>query len=154
MRDQKNIMSNLGVAALILTIAASMLLSACSIKEPQSPSWSTTWNIPITNKTYDINEILQDIDDFDLVLDSLGNPGFEVSQEFDTISAAGNLTVNGTSVALRDSVGLIDIAAPSNVYATTDVNDVLPVNMGVIPPSSFDYDQPLDTIGSFSWMDV
>jgi hypothetical protein len=149
-----NILSKVKIRVLILPPAILLIAAACSIKEPQSPSWLTTWNVPITNKTYDINEILQDLDDFEMVLDSAGNPGFEVTQAFDTIRAEGNLTVDGVNVALRDSLGLVDIAAPANATASTDVNDIFIVNLGVIPPSSFDYDQPLDALGNFSWMDV
>jgi hypothetical protein len=55
-------------------------------------------------------------------------------------------------MSLKDSVGLIDIPAPANVIASTDVNDLLPVAMGVIPPASFNYDQPLDTVDGYTWM--
>jgi len=154
MRKQKNSRSELSAFALILPALAIILLTACSINEPQSPSWLTTWNVPITNKTYDINEILEDLDDFNLVPDSAGNPGFEISQDIDTVRVEDNLTVNGISVSIKDSIGLIDISPPAGASASTDVNDILTVDLGVIPPASFDYDQPLDTIDNFSWMSV
>lgn len=154
MRRQKDILSDFTFLVWILPIAILLIFSACSIKKPQSPSWLTAWNIPISNKLYDINEILQDLDNSNLVTDSLGNPGFQVFQDFDTISAEGNLTVNGVNANLRDSLGLVDIAAPSNIAAAVDVNDLFTVNIGVIPPSSFSYDQPLDTISRYSWVDI
>ncbi len=154
MKKQKNSRLNYAVLALILPVAALTTLIACSVDKPQSPSWLTTWSVPITNKTYDINEILEDIDNFDIVLDSAGNPGFGMSQAIDTIQVEGNLTVSGMNVSIRDSVGLIDIAPPGSATATTDVNDLITVNLGVIPPASFNYDQALDTVSNYSWMDV
>ena len=154
MKVRKNNRYELIGLMLFLPVLAITVITACSIKEPQSPSWMTTWNVPIVNKTYDINEILEDIDDFTIISDSAGNPGFQVTQDIDTVSVDNNLTVNGVNFNIQDSVGIIDIAAPSGASATTDVNDVLPVNLGIIPPSSFNYDQPLDTISNFAWMVV
>ncbi|UCC78395.1 MAG: hypothetical protein JSW64_08895 [Candidatus Zixiibacteriota bacterium] len=154
MRKRKIRRFGFPATALILPALAITLLTACSIKEPQSPSWMTTWNVPIANKTYNINEILEDIDDFNLVPDSAGNPGFAVSQDMDTVRVDNNLTVNGVNAILKDSVGVVDISAPAGATASTDVYDLLPVSMGVIPPASFDYDQPLDTIDNFTWMVV
>lgn len=154
MKEQKNRRLGFPASALILPALAIALLTACSFNEPQSPSWMTTWNVPIANRTYDIYEILEDIDDFNLVPDSAGNPGFSVSQEMDTVRVDDNLTVAGVNVSLKDSVGVVDISAPAGATASTDVYDLLPVSMGVIPPSGFNYDQPLDTIDSFTWMVV
>jgi hypothetical protein len=144
----------ISVCALILPVLTIALLTGCSIQEPQAPSWLTTWNVPIINKTYGINEILEDIDDFTNVPDSAGNPGFQITHDIDTVRVDNSLTVSGTNVTLIDSVGLVDIPAPSNVTASTDVSDLLPVNLGVIPPASFNHDQPLDTISDYTWAAV
>ncbi|UCE67106.1 MAG: hypothetical protein JSU85_03580 [Candidatus Zixiibacteriota bacterium] len=154
MRKQKNSRFRLSAFILFFPALAIILLTACSINEPQSPSWLTTWNVPIANKTYDINEILEDIDDFTLVPDSAGNPGFAVSQDIDTVRVENNLTISGVNIGLKDSIGPVDISPPSGATASTDVNDILSVNLGVIPPASFDYDQALDTVDNFSWMVV
>lgn len=154
MKKQRNRRHKFSALAIIFPAIIVTVLAACSIKEPQSPSWSTTWNVPITNKIYDINEILDDIGDSNLVYDSLGNPGFEITHDIDTARVEGNLTVNGVNASIKDSVGLIDIAPPGNASGTTDVNDLLPVVLGVIPPASFNYDQPLDTVSNYSWMDI
>jgi hypothetical protein len=154
MKRQKSSRFKNSVFAIIFPAIALTILGACSIKEPQAPSWMTTWDIPIANKTYGIIEILEDIGDSNLVIDSDGNPGFEIRQEFDTIRAEGNLTVNGVDVNVKDSIGLIDIPQPASINSSTDLYDILPVNLGVIPPASFDYDQPLDTVGRFSWLDI
>lgn len=140
--------------AIIIPVIALTIFSACSIEEPQTPSWMTTWDIPIANETNGIIEILENIGDSNLVIDSAGNPGFEIRQEFDTIRAEGNLTVNGVNVNVKDSIGLIDIPQPASITSSTDLYDILPVNLGVIPPASFDYDQPLDTVSRFSWLDI
>jgi hypothetical protein len=142
------------VFATYFSLMALALLTSCSIEKPQSPTWRTNWDIPIANKAYSIFEILEDMGDSNVVVDSAGFPGFEIRQEFDTIRAEGNLTTDGVNLHVRDSLGLIDIPQPDSITSTTDLYDILPVNLGVIPPASFDYDQPLDTVSRFSWVDV
>ncbi len=154
MKKQQNRRPKFMVYAIILPVTALTMIIACSVDKPQSPSWLTTWNVPISNKTFDINEILEDIDDFEITPDSAGNPGFAISQAIDTMMVQGNLTVNGINMNFRDSVGLIDIAPPGGASASTDVSDLLPDSLGIIPPASFNFDQALDTVNNYSWMDI
>ncbi len=140
--------------ALLLPIAVLLAASGCSFDTPKSPSWVTTWDVPIANRTYDIAEILERIDDSNIITDSLGNPAFSITQTIDTVTVEDNLTVDGITIDLQDSVGVIDIEPPSDESATTNVSDFLPVNVGVVPPSSFSYNEALTAMDRFSWMDV
>ena len=140
--------------ALILPIAVLLVGYGCSIKKPESPSWLTTWDVPIANKTFDIAELLEKIDDSNIIIDSLGNPAFSITQSIDTIAVDDNLTVDGIAIDLQDSIGAIDIEPPSNVSESTNINDFLTVNLGVVPPVSFSYNQPLAALDRFSWLEV
>lgn len=154
MTRQFNSRYKMPVIATFFSLIALVLLAACSVEKPQSPTWRTDWDIPIANKAYSIFEILEDMGDSNVVVDSAGFPGFEIRQEFDTIRAEGNLTTDGVNLYVKDSLGLINIPQPDSITSTTDLYDILPVNLGVIPPASLDYDQPLDTVSRFSWVDV
>jgi hypothetical protein len=151
---KKDIRIGSAALALILPIAVLLVTSGCSIEKPESPSWVTTWDIPIANKTYDIAELLEKIDDSSIITDSLGNPAFSITQSIDTIAVDDNLTVAGLTVDLQDSLGAIDIEPPSDVEASTNISDFLTINLGVVPPASFNYDQPLAALDRFSWVDV
>ena len=154
---RKNIPKGSTALALTLPIVVLFLASGCSFDTPKSPSWITTWDVPIANRTYDIAELLERIDDSDdssIITDSLGNPAFSITQTIDTIAVEDNLTVDGITIDVQDSVGVIDIEPPSDESATTNVNDFLTINLGVIPPSSFSYNEALTAMDRFSWMDV
>ena len=139
------------LAILALTVIASF---GCSIKKPQSPSWITTWDVPISNKTYGITDLLEKLDDSLFVTDSLGNPAFSISQGIDTFAVGNSLTYSGVSISQGDSVGPFNIVPPSDQNASTNINDVLTVNFGVVSPTSFAYTQPLPALSRFSWIDV
>lgn len=154
---KKNITRRSTALALLLPIVVLFLASGCSFDTPKSPSWVTTWDVPIANRTYDIAELLERIDDSDdssIITDSLGNPAFSITQSIDTIAVEDNLTVDGISIDVQDSVGVIDIEPPSDETATTNVSDFLTVNLGVVPPASFSHNEALATMDRFSWMDV
>ncbi len=139
---------------LILPVAVLMIMAACTVEKPQAPSWLTTWDIPISNKTFSISDLLENIGDSLITFDSLGNPGFSITQGFDTVSVANNLTVAGINLDIRDSLGIIDIDPPGGATASTNINDFLTVNFGVVPPVSFGHSQNLSAISNFTWMDV
>ncbi len=151
---KKNFAKRSTALALTLPIVVLLLASGCSFDTPKSPSWVTTWDVPIANKTYDIAELLERIDASNIITDSLGNPAFSITQTIDTVAVEDNLTVDGVTVDLQDSIGVIDIEPPSDESATTNVSDFLPVNLGVVPPSSFSYNEALTAMDRFSWMDV
>lgn len=154
---KKNIARRSTALALLLPIAVLLVTSGCSFDTPKSPSWVTTWDVPIANRTYDIEELLERIDDSDdsiIITDSLGNPAFSITQSIDTVAVEDNLTVDGVTVDVQDSIGVIDIGPPSDESVSTNVNDFLTVNLGVVPPTSFSYNEALTALDRFSWMDV
>ena len=139
---------------LIVPLLALFAFYGCTVNKPESPSWITTWDVPISNKTYAISELLEKIDDSLFVTDSLGNPAFTITQDIDTFAVGNNLTYDGISTDYRDSLGTIDIAPPANQGASSNINDFLSVNLGAVPPAIFTYTEPLPILDRFSWMDV
>jgi hypothetical protein len=78
MKDSRSYISAFTILISLITLS---ILGACSVEKPESPSWITNWDIPIANNTYGIIDILEDIGDSNLVIDSAGNPGFEITQD-------------------------------------------------------------------------
>ena len=82
---KKNIVRRSTALTLILPIVVLLAASGCSFDTPKSPSWVTTWDVPIANRTYDIEDLLERMDDSDdsnIFTDSLGNPAFSITQSF------------------------------------------------------------------------
>lgn len=146
--------SKFAVCIKIIPLLALFAFYGCSVNKPESPSWITTWDVPISNKMYGIAELLEKLDDSLFVTDSLGNPAFTIAQDIDTFAVGNNLTFDGITIDYRDSLGAIDIPPPTDQYASTNIGNVLPVNLGVVPPISFTYNQALPALDKFSWLDV
>ncbi|MEE9554858.1 MAG: hypothetical protein V3W18_11220 [candidate division Zixibacteria bacterium] len=154
MLPQSKNLSKLAAYAVMVPLLALFAFYGCSVNKPESPSWITTWDVPISNKTYNISELLEKLDDSLFVIDSLGNPAFSISQDIDTFAVGNNLTFDGITSDYRDSLGTIDIPAPTDQNATTNLNDVVPVAFGVVPPIGFNYDQSVPSLDKFSWLDI
>ena len=85
-------------------IGLTLLLSQCSFEKPASPQWDIDLNLPLINKTYTIEELVEDTDE--IVTDSLGNLSFSYEADIDTFSAAGQLSVEGVSEGFSQSLGV------------------------------------------------
>ncbi|MCP4633243.1 MAG: hypothetical protein GY855_09985 [candidate division Zixibacteria bacterium] len=141
-------------ALLILMATALLAASGCSPKKPEAPRWDTKWSVPLTSKTYDIEELLDELDEENLVIDSTGAPRFEFTENVDTFEVGENLTADGNSRDFAEELGLVDIDSPDGQVVETDIDDMLTVNVGVVPPSGFVISNNLDTLEEFSWADV
>ncbi|MCP4580189.1 MAG: hypothetical protein GY839_01125 [candidate division Zixibacteria bacterium] len=141
---------------LLLLLAAGVIITGCSVEKPEAPSWETTWDMPLTNKTYTIEEIIEEMDSEEITFDSLGNPGFSISQEIDTIAVENNLTSPAVNQTYSDSLGIIDIDAPivpPTNFALADLS--LPIVIDVIPiDTSFSINEDLSAFGNFDWADI
>ncbi len=142
------------ITIMILPVILVVITTGCSVKKPQSPTWITTWEIPMTNKVFEISNLLDKIDSTNIVYDAQGNPGFNITQNFDTIMVGNSLSVNGISVGIHDSIGVVNIDAPADANATTNLGDLLPVSFGVVPPASFSFNQALPALDKFSWIEA
>jgi len=141
---------------LLLLFAAGVIITGCSIERPEAPSWESTWDLPLSNKTYTIEEIIEEMDSDEIVFDSLGNPSFSISQDIDTVSVGDNLTSAAVNQAYSDSLGVIDIDAPTvppTSFGLADLN--LPIAIDQIPiDTSFSINEDLAAFGSFDWADI
>lgn len=142
------------IAFLSAAVAVNFLASACGIKKPQAPSWMTTWDLPLINHQYQVAEILDRFDDPNLTYDSLGNPGINITRDIDTVIVDGDLSFAGNTMNIRDTVGVIDIQSPSNTEATTYLNQIVPVDLGFVPPAPVDFSQPMAPMNGYTWASV
>jgi len=141
---------------IIMIAAIALIIGGCSINKPEAPSWETTWDMPLTNKTYTIEDLVDEMDSDEIVFDSLGNPSFSITQDVDTISVEDNLTAPAVNHTYSDSLGVIDIDAPSvpaSNFALADLN--LPIIIDQIPiDTSFIIDENLGAFGNFDWAQI
>jgi hypothetical protein len=130
-----------------------MGVMGCSIKKPEAPTWETTWDMPLTNKAYSIEDIVDKLDSDEIVFDSLGNPSFSINETVDTVAVEDNLTADAVNHVYDDSIGIVDIDEPSVLptnIAFADLN--LPVVTDEVPiDTSFLHSDTLSTMSNFDW---
>ncbi|MCD6162143.1 MAG: hypothetical protein J7K40_06995 [candidate division Zixibacteria bacterium] len=129
------------------------ILQSCSVNKPEAPSWETTWDLPLTSKTYSIEDIIDEMDSDDIMFDSSGNPYFSIEQEIDTISVDDNLNAPGvTCEPLSIELGNVDIDAPAIPSSDFNLDELgIPNDAGVIPaPATGSLDKNLDAFSNFS----
>ncbi len=148
--------SQVQIGVLLMIAAIVLVIGGCSINKPESPSWETTWDLPLTNKTYTIEDLIDEMNSDEIVFDSLGNPGFSITQDVDTISVEDNLTSPSVNHSYSDSLGIIDIDAPNMPPTNISLEDLdIPVIVDQIPfDTSFDIDENLSAFDNFDWAQI
>ena len=133
-----------------------LILAGCSINKPESPSWETTWDLPLTAKVYSVTDLIDELDTDQIVFDSLGNPSLSIRQDVDTITVGDNLTAPGISQVYRDSLGTIDIDAPivpATDFALGELG--LPIVVDSLPvDTSFVVSEDLAALSNFTWAQI
>ncbi|MGH8015449.1 MAG: hypothetical protein ACREBV_04605, partial [Candidatus Zixiibacteriota bacterium] len=101
----------------LLVIVVFLTLVQCTIKKPESPTWTTNFVVPVINKTYDMEELIRRIDQDGLRMDSLGNVTYSITEELDTVSVSANY-----------------LATPNLSYSFGQKVDTLTISSPIIPP--------------------
>jgi len=142
-----------GVGILILFLIFLSLVQ-CSIRKPSSPTWNTKLIIPLVNKTYDMTEIVEKIDEPSLLLDSLGNPCFYQEIEIDTFKMEELLTIPENQMNFKETLGVLTISSPDTQVNEFYLNEVYPGPPGLVPPFSFLLEENLQQINTFTSVKV
>lgn len=132
-------------------LGANFFAGGCSIKKPQMPSWNTNWYLPLINRRLEMAEILDNFDDSNIYYDSAGNPNIRITQRIDTVLVDDYLRLPGADLKMKDSIGVLDIEPPSNVTAVTELDDILPSNLGYVPPAGFEFVQAMEPFDKYDW---
>ncbi|MFH1687146.1 MAG: hypothetical protein ABIE70_06435 [bacterium] len=140
---------------IVVVVTAFLTLVQCSVKSPEAPSWGTQLVIPVINRTYQMEELIEKMDQDDISMDSLGNITFSMSEELDTIRLSGDkFRTDPLGYDFSQQIGNAEIAAPSFDPTTTLFNDIsgLPgVLYGdVLPPVGFTVFNSLPEIDNFT----
>ncbi|SYZ73510.1 hypothetical protein TRIP_C21628 [Candidatus Zixiibacteriota bacterium] len=131
-----------------------LTLTQCTINKPESPSWSTHLTLPLVNKTYEMPEIIRRIDQPGLSLDSSGDVMFTVDKDLDTVRVSDNLSTSDITVGAGETLGDVAIAPPSPDPLTVALADYTTLNLGAVPPGSFDIQQDYPPVDNYSWATV
>ncbi len=91
----------------VLLLCVGLVFINCSLNEPQLPSWDTTLNFPVTDKTYDFNTLIEENDEFFNYDDGL--LGLSIEGKLDPIKVEKNLKLDPISKTMELSVSEVEL---------------------------------------------
>jgi len=134
----------------IAVILAFLTLIQCNVEKPEAPTWNTNLVVPLVNKTYDMPELIEKIDQDNLDIDSLGNPFFFYREVLDTIAIEGSFAVEDISRTISESLGVVQLDPFTGANVNVNLGDYVPLMAGDVPPISFDISEALPPMGEFT----
>lgn len=114
-----------------------LTITQCTIKKPESPTWTTNVTLPLVNRTYQMPEIIRKIDQPGITIDSTGSVVYSVEIPLDTI--------------LLDAI-VISPSDPAPVVVR--LSDYVSLQLGAVPPTSFDINLDFPPVDRFSWATI
>ncbi len=147
---------NLGLKCCLGLVVVLIFLTAvqCTLKKPESPTWTTQLVVPMVNRTYLMPEIIDRIDQPNIYYDSTGAEDqvvFRYSEDIDTIEVTDNLSTPDISHSGGSALGEVTIFPDNPNPVSISLGDVITLRLDFsAPDTSFDMARDIDPIGSFS----
>lgn len=107
---------------LIQSVFIFSIIMGCNLPNPIAPSWDMDLNIPLINKTYSIQEFLDESDE--MKADSLNNVYFEFEEQLDTLTAEDQLHVEEVKEVFTQEIGNFSISSPGAENVTVEFRDI------------------------------
>jgi hypothetical protein len=141
----------------ITVILVFLTLVQCSVKKPESPEWNTRFTVPMVNRTYDMEELVEKIDQEAIGIDQDGNITFSISESLDTVKLdADVLATDDLSYGVFEGLGVVSIDPPTidpvsvSLASITGLASGLPGDQADVNAMSFDLHNTMDPISNFT----
>ncbi len=141
----------------ITIIAVFLTIAQCTIEKPESPEWTTRMTVPIVNRTYDMEELVNKIDQEGVGIDQQGNITFTISEALDTVRLdADVLATDDLTYAVTEVLGVVSIDPPIidpvsvSLSAITGLATGLPGDSANVNSMGFDVYNTLNQIEEIS----
>lgn len=134
-----------------------LTLVQCSIKKPESPTWETSLVIPVINRTYEMAELIQKLNQDGIEMDSSGNIFFTITEELDTVTiSAEYLNTPTISYSFSKTLDTFSIVTPdiapifTSLATITGISAVTAEDTFTVGAQSFNITNNLPLITSYS----
>jgi hypothetical protein len=141
----------------VLVVVLFLTLVQCTVKKPESPTWTTGATVPVINRTYGMQEIVSKIDQDGISMDSAGNVIFSISEQIDTMALSQDLlSTADLSIAVGQAIGEVTINTPSINPVSVSISSIaglatgLPGDSAAVSPMSFTVSNTPPVINEFS----
>ncbi|MEZ5359131.1 MAG: hypothetical protein R3F48_09910 [Candidatus Zixiibacteriota bacterium] len=155
-RQQKKISTRIlywgsHVLCAVVAILVFLTMVQCTIKKPEAPSWQTSVVVPLTNKTWDMQELIEKIDQDNLTVDSTGTPMFYYHDDIDTVTIAGSFSIPDIVETVQESLGLVTLDPITPTGFQVSLASQFPgVPAGTFPDTSYTVVNDLPALGNFT----
>lgn len=134
----------------LFVIVVFLTIVQCSIKKPEAPEWNTQFTVPVINRTYPMEELVEKIDQEGIQFDQDSNVVYSFSDDIDTVRLdTDNLTTDDLSYSVAQPVGSIDLDAPVIDPVSTDYTEIIGLATGSVPATGFQLSNSMPTIDSY-----
>ncbi len=141
----------------ITIVAVFLTIAQCTIEKPESPEWTTRLTVPIVNRTYDMEELVNKIDQEGVGIDQQGNITFSISEDLDTVRLdADVLATDDLTYGVTEVLGVVSIDPPTidpvsvSLSAITGLATGLPDDPVAVSALSFEVENDMPAITNFS----
>lgn len=138
----------------LIVIICFLTISQCTVKSPEAPTWTSQWTVPLINRSYQMPELIERIDETALALDSAGNPHFSIQEDVDSIGVDASMTAPDVNYQVVEKLGAVSIPREDIAPLTVNFADVIPFPPGAIPPIAFDFAYDGPSLSDFSSITV
>ncbi len=141
----------------IMVIVVFLTMAQCTVEKPEAPEWTTRLTVPIVNRTYDMEELVNKIDQDGLEIDQDGNITFSITEDLDTVMLdASALATDDLSYSVTQSLGVVSIDPPViapvsvTLASITGLGAGLPDDSATVSAMGFDVINSMPAITNFS----
>jgi hypothetical protein len=132
---------------------------SCSFEEPQAPKWDAALTIPLINRYYTMDELIED--EPSLSADSAGLLHYLYDTELDSFRVGNQLTFEEFSDSYLTSIGQLSFDSPGGANLSVSLPEIYPDAVlfngltVVVPPFDFDLGKRvLSPYDEFEWLEV
>ncbi|MFZ5979758.1 MAG: hypothetical protein ACOYVF_03920 [Candidatus Zixiibacteriota bacterium] len=138
-----------------IVVVVFLTLTSCTIKKPESPTWTTNLTVPLVNRTYPMEELVSKMDQDGIEIDSNSNIVYTITEEIDTVTIdPQHLALDDISVSpFSERLGVVSIDAPAKDSAVVSFDDIAPLALGAgvpVPETTFTVVNTIPPLGAFS----
>jgi len=143
----------------VVLFAFLLIGGACSFEEPQAPKWDVAITIPLINRYYTMQDLMED--EPSLTSDSAGQMHYLHDTVLEPAEVGNQLTLKEFSDSYSVSMGEISLSLPGGVNLVVSLAEVYPdaalLNRQtvIVPPFDFDLGKrALSPYADFDWLEV
>jgi len=146
------------LALSLFVVIVFLTLVQCTVKKPEAPTWNTQFTVPLVNRTYDMAEIVERIDQEGIGLDGDSNVIYSLTRDIDTVTLnSDELTTSDLSYSVSEQLGEVSVDPPTLAPATVDLSAISGLAAfvpGTVPEMGFNVNSSLPTINSFTSLTI